>query len=66
MPEEEVKNPGTFNQRRYAQGFRHAVEDVEDESIEYAESHARSMSGRTWYSIGYNTGIAGIKEGQAL
>lgn len=69
MTEEErqAKTPGPFNQRRYAQGFRHAVEDREDgDTIEDMEATAANMSGRTWYSIGYNTGLNGIKEGQAI
>lgn len=64
MPE---KTPGPFNQRRYTQGFNHCVEDMaEGDSIKDMERHAASMSGRTWYSIGYNTALNGIKEGQAI
>lgn len=65
--DEEVKRPGPFHERRYAQGFRHATEDfAEGDSIEEMERHAASMSNRTWYSIGYTTGVNGIKEGQAI
>jgi hypothetical protein len=67
MTEHERKTPGPFNQRRYSQGFRHAVEDHEEgDTIEEMERHAASMSNRTWYSIGYTTGVNGIKEGRAL
>lgn len=61
------KAPGPFNLRRYSQGFRHAAEDFKaGDSIEELEAYAKTMSGRTWYSIGYNSAINGIKEGQAI
>lgn len=64
---DEEKRPGPFHARRYAQGFRHAVEDMEEgDSIEEMERHAASMSNRTWYSIGYTTAVNGIKEGRAI
>jgi hypothetical protein len=69
MTEEErmSKSPGPFNGRRYSQGFRHAIEDHEEgDTISQMEAHASNMSGRTWYSIGYNSAINGIKEGQAI
>ena len=69
MTEEErmSKSPGPFNGRRYSQGFRHAIEDREEgDSIEAMEAYAKTMSGRTWYSIGHNSAINGIKEGQAI
>ena len=69
MTEEErmSKRPGPFNPRRYSQGFRHAMEDMEDgDSIADMESTAANMSGRTWYSIGYTSALNGIKEGQAI
>ena len=61
------KRPGPFNPRRYSQGFNHAVEDFrEGDTIEEMTRHLASMSGRTWYSIGYSTALNGIKEGQAI
>ena len=69
MTEEErqAKRPGPFNSRRYAQGFRHAIEDMEDgDSVADMEAYAATMSNRTWYSIGYTSAVNGIKEGQAI
>lgn len=69
MTEEErmSKRPGPFNGRRYSQGFRHAVEDHEEgDTIEEMTAYAATMSGRTWYAIGYTSAINGIKEGQAI
>ena len=54
-----------FDERFYSMGFRHAINDISHEGLEYAERYAANAQGPEWYSIGYNTAVDAYKEGRA-
>jgi hypothetical protein len=68
MTEEEQKTLGPFSERRYAQGFNHAVEDIRDNGWEDSQLYASTVLNHqpTWYQIGYRTAVNAYKEGQAI
>lgn len=51
-----------FNQRAYGQGFEHAILDIREDGIEYAEED-QHKTGSGWYAVGYRTALKAYKSG---
>lgn len=51
-----------FNERKYAQGFEHAILDIREDGIGYADCES-DKNGEGWYAIGYRTALNAYRAG---